>query len=199
MLLSAVLAAAISWQELSANGSWPAPRHGHSAVISLERGWMVLFGGNMFDPVNHLFRYDIGKSEWAQLKLPGAPSKREGHSATMTCSGQMVVFGGYNGTFLNDVHVLSLPPPAANAIDDGLAWRQVETSGTPPAGRDGHSAVLTPDGRTILVFGGFDGNTQRSDTFALDTDSWRWRQLSTSPAVGGTGEAEPPARCMHCA
>jgi hypothetical protein len=201
-LLSAIVSAAVSWHELSANGSWPAPRHSHSAVVSRERDWMLLFGGNMFDPVNQLFRYDIAKSEWAQLKLPGAPSKREGHSATMTRSGQMVVFGGYNGKFLNDVHVLTLWPPtgnATNATDDGLAWRQVETSGAPPAGRDGHTAVLSPDGRTILVFGGFDGKAQRSDTFALETVAWRWRELSTSPAVGGTGEAQPPARCMHCA
>jgi len=201
MLLAALLACSTAWQELSANGTWPAPRHGHSAVVSRERGWMLLFGGNMFDPVNHLFRYDFGRSEWAQLKLAGAPPKREGHSATVTAAGEMVVFGGYNGKFLNDVHVLNLTVgDSANASGDAaLGWRQVEATGEAPAGRDGHTAVLAPDGATLLVFGGFDGKAQRSDTYALDTRSWHWRKLSTSPALGGSGDAEPPARCMHCA
>jgi len=152
----------------------------------------------MFDPVNHLFRFHIGRSEWAQIKLPDAPPKREGHSATMTADGQMVIFGGYNGKFLNDVHVLEYAP-TSNSTDEPFSWRQIEVAGPLPAARDGHTAVLCPDGTTILVFGGFDGKAQRSDTYALDTRTWTWRKLVTSPSLGGTGDAEPPARCMHCA
>ncbi|EOD15910.1 hypothetical protein EMIHUDRAFT_245442 [Emiliania huxleyi CCMP1516] len=174
LLASSLLA---TWTELSANGSWPTPRHGHSAVFCPRRGWMLLFGGNAFDPTNQLFRFDVARSEWAQLKLAGPPSKREGHTATLTADGRMVVFGGYSGKFLSDA----------------------------PCGRDGHSSVLAPDGATLLIHGGFDGtrgeegSRQLSDTYALDTTSWGWRRVATSPAVGGSGEEAPPARCMHCA
>ena len=84
----------------------------------------------------------------------------------------MLVFGGYNGTFLNDVHVLQ------EKADGEWTWTRVATSGVaPPIARDGHSAVLAPDGTTFLVFGGFDGTDQLDDLFALDTTTYEWREL----------------------
>ena len=84
----------------------------------------------------------------------------------------MLVFGGYNGTFLNDVHELTF-----NASGDGASWRRVETCGTPPSPRDGHSAVLAPDKATLLIFGGFDGTHQLNDLYALDTRTHTWKAL----------------------
>ena len=66
---------------------------------------MVVFGGNNFDAVNELFVYEVSKSEWSKLKPMGQPpSKRYGHQAVFTSAGRMLVIGGFNGTFLNDVH-----------------------------------------------------------------------------------------------
>ena len=71
-------------------------------------------------------------------------------------------------------------------------WTNVTARGTPPCPRDGHSAVLAPDNHTIFVFGGFDGTTQLSDLWALDTRNFEWRELKPEGA-------SPPARCMHSA
>ena len=94
----------------------------------------------------------------------------------------MVVFGGFNGTFLNDVHELALP------ADGAPRWRRVQTTGSAPCGRDGHSAVLAADGRTMLVFGGFDGKRQLDDLHALDTTTFEWTELlpaSSAPSDDG--------------
>ena len=184
---------------------------------------MLLFGGNNFDAVNELFSFDVNRREWSRIKPEGAPpSKRYGHAAVATNDGRMIVFGGYNGTFLDDVHELTL----GGGGDEPPRWRCVATSGTSPTPRDGHSAVLAPDGRTVLVYGGFDGETQLGDLHALDIHTFAWAAIDCAPApaapdvapdgaasdagaVAGASAADatagavaggtPPPRYQHCA
>ena len=191
LLLTSTLGA--RWNEVAANGSWPQPRYSHSAVIvgSGADETLLVFGGNTFDPVNQLFAYSVARAEWSQLKPAGEPpSKRYGHAAAATADGRMVVFGGYNGSFLGDVHELTLEPEPA--------WRRVDPAGAAPCARDGHSAVLSDDGRSILVFGGFDGKRHLNDAFALDVvgadggAAYAWRPLRPRGP-------KPAARYLHAA
>ena len=101
--------AAPRWREVSANGTWPDPRFSHTATLTADGRHMLLFGGNNFDAVNDLFAYDTVRSEWSKIKPSGvAPSKRYGHQTVVTADGRLIVFGGYNGTFLSDVHELTV-------------------------------------------------------------------------------------------
>ncbi len=117
------------------------------------------------------------------------PSKRHGHTAASTPDGRVIIFGGYNGSFLNDVHALDL---------GGAGWEPLITSGDPPAGRDSHSCVLVRAGdrSALLVFGGFDGKVQRNDAHLLDLHTLTWTTLRVD---GGGDGALPPARCLHSA
>jgi hypothetical protein len=172
---------------------------------------MLFFGGNNFDAVNELFSFDVNRREWSRIKPEGAPpSKRYGHASVATNDGRMIVFGGYNGSFLNDVHELTL----GGGADEPPRWRCVATSGTSPTPRDGHSAVLAPDGRTLLVYGGFDGETQLGDLHALDIHTFAWAAIDCAPAAAApdgaasdagasaadaTAGGTPPPRYLHCA
>ena len=172
---------------------------------------MLFFGGNNFDAVNELFSFDVNRREWSRIKPEGAPpSKRYGHASVATNDGRMIVFGGYNGSFLNDVHELTL----GGGGDEPPRWRCVATSGTSPTPRDGHSAVLAPDGRTLLVYGGFDGETQLGDLHALDIHTFAWAAIDCAPAAAApdgaasdagasaadaTAGGTPPPRYLHCA
>lgn len=200
LLLAGSACALPKWIEVAANGTWPQPRFSHTAVLlgnSSER--MVVFGGNNFDAVNELFSYDVHRREWTQHKPAGEkPSKRYGHQAVGTADGRMVIFGGYNGSFLNDVHELKL--------DGSPKWRRIKAHGEPPIARDGHSAVLAPDGHTMLVFGGFDGKQQLDDVHALDTRTFTWTQLQPAPPAADSTtedsedeEASPSPRYLHTA
>jgi hypothetical protein len=147
---------------------------------------MLLFGGNNFDAVNELFLFDVKRREWHKLKPRGnAPSRRYGHQAIATGDGRMVIFGGFNGSFLNDVHELTLGKGRTSS-----SWRHIVTSGTAPIPRDGHSSVLSPSGAYMLVFGGFDGKRQLDDLFALDLHTWAWTELLPLSPSTCMGEAD---------
>jgi hypothetical protein len=97
------------------------------------------------------------------------PPQRQEHSAIYDPVGhRMLVFGGASdGGLLNDVWQLSLDP-----VGD---WSPLETVGTAPSPRWGHSAVYDPARRRMIVMGGFDGSTFLNDVYALDlngTPSW---------------------------
>ena len=180
--------AAARWREVAANGTWPEPRFSHTAVLLGNSSHMLLFGGNNFDASNELFAFDIGRREWSKHKAAGTPpSKRYGHQAVITADNRMVIFGGYNGSFLSDVHELRVDVASNGTLTPH--WRKVDVSGVPPSARDGHSAVLAPDGKTMLVYGGFDGKTQLADLVALDTESYEWSRPRLLPAAEGASEA----------
>ena len=151
-----VAVAAPRWREVSANGSWPDPRFSHTAVVT-PNGEMLLFGGNTLDAVNHLFAFNFARAEWTRLTPQGeAPAKRYGHSAVALDDGRMLVFGGFNGSFLGDLHEYT-PSRCDGDVCSPPVWQRLSCTGTPPCARDGHAAMLLPDGRTMLVIGGFDG------------------------------------------
>lgn len=212
VVLATLSAPQCRWREIAANGTWPTPRFSHTAVLSADGRRMLLFGGNNFDAVNELFSFDIGRREWSRVKPEGAPpSKRYGHAAIATTDGRMLIFGGFNGTFLDDVHELTLGDD-----DEPPRWRRVDTSGSAPSARDGHSAALAPDGVAVLIFGGFDGERQLADLHALDTASFQWQELEAgtadeaatataddagigSDAAAAAVEVRPQPRYMHSA
>ena len=72
---------------------------------------MVVFGGH--DGVNYLndvHKLDLTTNTWSgAITTSGVPSVR-GYHTSVVYGDFMVVFGGYDGGFLNDVHKLTLTP-----------------------------------------------------------------------------------------
>lgn len=73
------------------------------------------------------------------------------------------------------------------------AWREhtSDVTGEAPSPRSGHTAVALPDGRSLLVFGG--GNAD-SDVFfssvaVLDTLTWAWSTPRLQARRGSPGRA----------
>jgi hypothetical protein len=87
----------------------------------------------------------------------------------------MTVFGGIDNTntTLNEVWVLS----NANGLGGTSVWTQLAPSGTLPAARFGHSAVIDPASNRMIVFAGNGFN-----------DIW---VLSEANGVGGTPSWTP--------
>ena len=179
-----------TWAKPTVSGSAPTPRLGHSAVWDAANGHMIVFGGDSGSRLNDVWILSdsAGTWAWTSLTVSGtAPTARAGHSAVWDAStGRMIVFGGYSGSYQNDIWVLSESGGTWN-------WTSPAVSGTAPAPRYDHSAVWDSENSRMIVFGG-DSESYLNDVGVLSESggTWAW----TSPAVSGI---RPAARYGHSA
>jgi hypothetical protein len=101
---------------------------------------------------------------WSALAPAGnPPSGRYYHSAIYDpLRDRMVMFGGFDGSYHNDVWAL--------ALAGSLEWSALAPAGMPPTERIYHTAIYDPLRDRSVVFGGFD-ETVRSDLWMLGWDT----------------------------
>ena len=184
------LAGTPTWLKLTPSGTAPSRLVCHSAIYDPVRDRMVVYGGlsDSSLAVADVWALPLADtSAWTQI-TPSLvwPSARYRPSAIYDpVRNRMVVFGGSQIDFLNEVWAMSLA---------GLpAWTQVTSSGTPPSGRFGQSAIYDPVRDRMVVFGGRSSASYLNDVWALS--------LAGTPAwthVTPTG-APPGARQGHSA
>jgi hypothetical protein len=154
---------------------------------------MMVFGGE--GPIwylnNDVWALTLGGSPaWTSLASAGsAPSARAGHTAIYDpVRDRMVVFGGWNGGYFNDVWALSLA--------GSPEWTSVIPAGSPPPARNAHTAIYDPARDRMVMFAGWvDGIF-----YALPNDVWAL-SLAGTPAwtlLAPTG-SPPPARYVQTA
>lgn len=180
------------WTSVSPSGNAPAARWGQSAVYDPVRDRVLVFGGSAYGPSDRLG--DIwalslsGQPEWTQILPEGTgPSPRFVHTSVYDPSGdRMIVFGGYDGGFINDVWSLELSPAPH--------WVQIVPGGTAPEGRDGHVAIYEPVQNRMIVYSGWNDHVPLGDVWQLSLgDSPTWIPLEPAGAV------PPPRRACGAA
>ncbi|KAJ0397565.1 hypothetical protein P43SY_003440 [Pythium insidiosum] len=124
---------------------------------------------------------------WEALRVQGATPTIKNHTATVISRTELLVFGGYDGRRNhNELYLFN---------SEELTWTPLtapRVHGTPPAGRNGHSATLAD--RRVFIIGGWlgSGPLAAADMHVLDLPTMTW----TQPPVLGT----PPGPCnMHTA
>ena len=175
------LAGSPAWGAFAAAGGPPPTHGGHTAVYDPVRDRMVVFGGH---DSNDAWALSLEGSPTVSVLAPAAiqPTWRSGHTAIYDpVRDRMVVFGGYDGSYYNDVWALSLTGRPA--------WNALAPAGTPPSGRDFHTAIYDPVRDRMVVFGGFHGRFY-NDVWALS--------LAGSPVWSALAPAgSPPAARQH--
>ncbi|HTR35413.1 MAG TPA: kelch repeat-containing protein [Bryobacteraceae bacterium] len=190
VLLTAHIASAQSWTQLSPSGDLPPGRgfNGSSAVYDPSSNEMVVFGGrdsngnNLNDVWILTNANGQGSSQWVNL-IPngadGSPPARSGHSAVYDAvNNRMMIFGGCSGycaPALNDVWVLT----NANGQGGTPSWTEISSS-VGPAARTNSAVVYDPAHNDLVVFGGQDGSENPCSTFS---DLWT---LSHANGLGGS-------------
>ena len=169
-----------TWNQLAATGDAPARRAGHGVIYDPIGHRMILFAG--WDGVsqnyrrNDLWALNLGPAvpEWEQLAPVGTPpSPRGSHSVVYDSDRhRMIVFGGSDYAFRNDVWALTL---------EDLTWIRLEPFGPPPSPREEQSAIYDPVRERLVIFGGYDNLY-----FSGSQDIWeltlrgqpQWRELA---------------------
>lgn len=185
------------WYPPAVSGDIPTGRSGHTATLFPESNELIMFGGVKGNKwLNSVSILDVTRWIWTSPQIVGtAPKPRSYHSATKV-GAKMVIFGGNNKTSCFDtVHVLEVNDDSINT-DKGLndkkskkcnawKWTNPTVTGKAPLPRTGHTTTLLEDGKTILVYGGWDPNEEDElsgeenifqGSYLLDTQDWSWKE-----------------------
>ena len=84
----------------------PSTRWGHAACTN--DGKLYILGGRNDQDICDLHEFDFDLSQWKEIEFcEPKPKPRRRHSAIFI-SGSMIMFGGFDGNFYNDMHILNL-------------------------------------------------------------------------------------------
>ena len=108
-------------------------------------------------------------NSWTATSITNAPAARSSHTAVWTGS-EMIVWGGYGGTYLN----------TGGRYDPSTdSWAAISTINA-PAPRGGNTAVWT--GSEMIVWGGDDGfSVNTGGKYNPATDTWTATNTATAP------------------
>ena len=104
------------------------------------------------------------------MPQPGPrPESRDSHSCARI-GNKMYIFGGSTQeSLINELWTFSF---------EKNTWRKLETHGTIPPPREGHSACVIDD-HYMLIIGGWNSDTEKifDEIFLFDTNQNEWRLI----------------------
>ncbi|KAK4522008.1 uncharacterized protein ATC70_004547 [Mucor velutinosus] len=194
------------WESPTIKGDMPARRKQHTAV-SDDQGRIWLWGGqsDMSTYGGPSVFYNtwtiVDTQTWtvSHPQVENNPSPRIDHTATIISNKYILIIGGvvYSHDVTDPTGQLALNPVSMSSLllfdIDNNQWININAGGNIPAPRRGHSAVLSLDGKSVIVFGGGmpeDEHIQMNDVFILELATMRW----TAPSIKGV---PPKPRRYH--
>ncbi|HLF07510.1 MAG TPA: hypothetical protein VI893_10140, partial [Thermoplasmata archaeon] len=155
----------------------PSSRSGHSGVYDQANDRLIVFGGDDGLPKSDVWVLSNatgsgGPTGWTNTvaqAAPGSPPGRWWHAAVFDPEGnRMIVSGGYNGSYMNDVWVLS----HANGLGGSPSWSNTRPLGAPhsPTPRFTPTAVYNVTENRMVLFGGSDGTVRNELWILLDAN-----------------------------
>uniref|UniRef100_U9V3T5 Galactose oxidase n=1 Tax=Rhizophagus irregularis (strain DAOM 181602 / DAOM 197198 / MUCL 43194) TaxID=747089 RepID=U9V3T5_RHIID len=145
------------WTIPTTNGIAPGNRREMNGVINNENGKFYVFGGlsDQFTgteniiALNDMNIFDTISLTWSKGSTIYAPLPRADYTATLLSNGIIVFIGGRETNYFVDVDInqIVLYDTTINK------WSSMTAQGVILENRNGHSAVLTPDERIIILVG----------------------------------------------
>ena len=231
------------------DNGWRRARSYH-AMTSVGDEYVAVFGGcGTEGRLNDLHLYHAPTNRWVEIKVrtmraspfssrrkstdrqePGcvcvcvkaanAPSVRGGAALACTRSHTLVLFGGFDGSELGDLHLLALPAELAQLFDGAtssaataLAWEAVSTvaaGGTRAPGPRSVAGMCAIGGERVVLFGGEldaspDGHAGAghftAESFVFDAAQRTWSSATTQSyhhdAASGTEADDGEGPCAR--
>ncbi|KAL0076759.1 hypothetical protein J3Q64DRAFT_1770585 [Phycomyces blakesleeanus] len=177
------------WDEiiLANNSVIPSTRRDYTATLATN-GKIYLYGGIEYatnDKLNQLLVFDPLTNQLSDI-TKSHQSTLNSHTATALPNGLIVFVTG--STSVSTRSILSALPSEEAIVYDTIndAFTIQKIGGISFPGRTSSSAILAPDQKTIVLFGGLQGYDMAkesvcNDLLFLDTSTWTW---SASPSRG---------------
>ncbi|CAG8555334.1 2239_t:CDS:2 [Ambispora leptoticha] len=155
--------------------TWPSARSSAAAVID-TREYMYIWGGQI-NVDKRMYVYDTIHNVWHNPSNSTA-SVRFNYTATLLGDGRILYIGGSNSSTLKPVNLSQI------LIYDtvSLQWSTKTVPNTNKLSlfpRDGHTSILSPDEKTIIIYGGLDVD-DKTALLLLDTTSFSFSYPKTN-------------------
>ena len=177
-----------SWSHINPSGQDPPPRTWTAGVYDPVGDRIVLFGGYDGLAMGDVWQLTLaGTPAWSQVTPSGTPpAARWLHcAARIPATNEMFAIAGTDSTLYDDVWKLNLT--------GSPAWTKLIPGGPTPPGRLHAAAIYDPVRTRVVMYGGSDLSSPRSDTWALSVSgSPTWSQLAPTGFL-------PAARSGHSA
>ncbi len=96
--------ATVEASKINVSQGAPTTRWGHAATT--YQGKLYILGGRNEQDVIDLHEFDPDQMKWKEIEFCDMkPKPRRRHSAVFV-SGALIMFGGFDGSFYNDLHVI---------------------------------------------------------------------------------------------
>ena len=135
------------------------------------RGVLVLLTALLLSVIGNSAQAQTLATNWAQQTPANSPSARYIHAMTYDqAHGQVVLFGGYGGGYLNDTWLYN-----------GATWTQANPA-TTPTPRAAAAIAYDPAHGQVVMFGGLASvNSRLGDTWIWNGTNWVQASPVTSP------------------
>ena len=159
-----------SWAQHNTNGDRPTCVYNSRATLTNH--YIILFGGWAGDSKysNDVHRLNIDTLEWERIVTTGAKPKERYAHVQWHSEEELIVFGGYNGSLLNETLRLNMKT---------MHWTIPALTGNPPSPR--YNCAYSQRGDEGFLFGGVgDGSTHYNDIYAFNFTTNVWRNIQTT-------------------
>ncbi|MBT6489030.1 MAG: hypothetical protein HOK97_04660, partial [Deltaproteobacteria bacterium] len=196
-----------TWQDLTLRPGTELPSNLMAPGLVYDQGRhkVILFSGensNLQD--NQFWEYDVDTKRWSSQQSPLAPTGRSGAMLVYDSIREVLVFfGGTTNSNVNDVEAFY-----ADTWEYTLSkstWTKIIPT-TAPSARALSFAEFDESSGRVILFGGVttkedqSDNISLNDTWAYDTSTQDWTQLTTdtapSPRHAGTMRINPSTKKM---
>lgn len=180
--------------------SLPPGRYFHAAeYVNSQRGIYVYGGIGTRGFLGDFWKFDINSRRWMEMETHGIVPPLAGHTLTLRYDGEhmtLLLVGGFSPEYGFMDKVVEYSP-------DNGTWTVLNTTGTPPIGIYGHSAVFHISTRSLYVYGGMlykiDKVVASNELYALHFPTRRWSLLTIDKDSNPPELGVPRPRYLHAA
>lgn len=155
-----------TWSLVRFRGVPPTPRDRMGGCV--HGNLMYIFGGH--DGANRLgdcYVFDFVARRWSSIGHDANSSPTARHSCGLAAlPDYLFLFGGFDGNYRNDVHVLDLATHK---------WQRLHCEGNVPSPR--YRSTFNVCGEELVCIAGHDGTRHLNDAYALNPDTCTWKRI----------------------